>query len=222
MPTAVGLEMKGARASSPQAVVAGFVGCEHCGRVENLAGRNRRVTCATCGGPLHTLDGAEARALARERRVADQFRRVALLARARRDRPLPGRRIASDLEWEFEFRHQASGHYETIGVARGSTWRQAVEDLGRRNLFRPGHCRIRHVEDPGPWTIAPGTASEFRVLRGAGTSRVPIQPAPYPDVPTGTPKRRTPGGRGRENGVAPRTARGKDLETSIFADARCG
>lgn len=58
-------------------------GCNHCGtvvqgRADDGAGNG---TCRDCGGPLRNVNALEARMLARERRIAEQFRRVTQLER---------------------------------------------------------------------------------------------------------------------------------------------
>jgi uncharacterized Zn finger protein (UPF0148 family) len=56
-------------------------GCDHCGAVVGGETKNGVVDCAECGRPLRTIDDFEARILTRERRVAEQFRRVNRLRR---------------------------------------------------------------------------------------------------------------------------------------------
>jgi uncharacterized Zn finger protein (UPF0148 family) len=56
-------------------------GCDHCGTVIGRQSNDGPVTCPDCGRPLRTLDPLEARILVRERRIAEQFRRVARVQR---------------------------------------------------------------------------------------------------------------------------------------------
>jgi hypothetical protein len=57
-------------------------GCDHCGAVVRRRTENAVVDCVECGRPLRRIDDFEARILARERRVAEQFRRANRLRRA--------------------------------------------------------------------------------------------------------------------------------------------
>jgi ribosomal protein L34E len=56
-------------------------GCDHCGTVVRRQSKDGPATCQDCGRPLRGLDPLEARTLVRERRIAEQFRRVARLQR---------------------------------------------------------------------------------------------------------------------------------------------
>jgi hypothetical protein len=63
-------------------------GCDHCGTVVREQDGSAPVNCHECGGPLRDISPFQARALLRERRIAEQFRRSARLAGtvgARRD-----------------------------------------------------------------------------------------------------------------------------------------
>jgi uncharacterized Zn finger protein (UPF0148 family) len=67
-------------------------GCDHCGTVLKKGPNRGSSTCPECGRPLRSVDAFEAKALARERRVAEQFQRVNRLTRtveARRHLGLP-------------------------------------------------------------------------------------------------------------------------------------
>jgi hypothetical protein len=59
-----------------------MVGCDHCGTVVKREARSG-VNCPDCGRPLRPVDDFEARVLARERRIAEQFRRTNRLQQAR-------------------------------------------------------------------------------------------------------------------------------------------
>jgi uncharacterized protein with PIN domain len=51
-------------------------GCDHCGMVVRAKSRDEITRCPECGRALRAVDHSEARILARERRIAEQFRRA--------------------------------------------------------------------------------------------------------------------------------------------------
>lgn len=61
-------------------------GCDHCGMVLKRDTLDRAVTCPGCGRSLRRVDDFEARVLARERRIAEQFRRTNRLQQVREAR----------------------------------------------------------------------------------------------------------------------------------------
>ena len=50
-------------------------GCDHCGTVLRRT-EDDAASCPECGRSMRTMDAYEAQVLARERRVAEQFRRT--------------------------------------------------------------------------------------------------------------------------------------------------
>jgi hypothetical protein len=60
-----------------------LLGCRHCGRVVRRLYADDLTECSDCGRVLAEIGPEEANILALERRVADQFRRVAPLRRPR-------------------------------------------------------------------------------------------------------------------------------------------
>jgi uncharacterized Zn finger protein (UPF0148 family) len=61
-------------------------GCDHCGTVVKREARGQAVSCPGCGRSLRRVDDFEARVLARERRIAEQFRRTNRLQQVREAR----------------------------------------------------------------------------------------------------------------------------------------
>ena len=61
-------------------------GCDHCGTVVKREASNRVTNCPDCARPLRRVDDFEARVLARERRIAEQFRRTNRLQQVREAR----------------------------------------------------------------------------------------------------------------------------------------
>jgi hypothetical protein len=54
-----------------------LLGCEHCGNLVRRLHAEDVESCARCGNPMRDMGLPEARALSREARVAEQFRRTA-------------------------------------------------------------------------------------------------------------------------------------------------
>lgn len=96
-------------------------GCEHCGVVVRRQPADAVVDCAECGRPLRTVDDYEARILARERRIAEQFRRANRLRRVptvrqepdpaclRDDSPPTGSEDPSLRRNQVDHHHRSSG-----------------------------------------------------------------------------------------------------------------
>jgi len=51
-----------------------FLGCEHCGTVVRPAEQKGQEACVECGRTLRRVSFVEARDLALEKRIAEQFR----------------------------------------------------------------------------------------------------------------------------------------------------
>ncbi len=68
-----------------------LLGCEHCGRVVRPLGKELE-DCGKCGRSMKKLGDLEAHDLAREGRIAEQFRARARLEASRSRRALQGLR----------------------------------------------------------------------------------------------------------------------------------
>jgi hypothetical protein len=62
-------------------------GCGHCGTVVRRGAWTEAANCPECDRPLQRIDAFEARILARERRIAEQFQRLNRLRPAAGVRP---------------------------------------------------------------------------------------------------------------------------------------